>query len=142
MKLETKYRKHHLATEASTSHMTSPEARDRVVKIKGHFDLVEAPVEPHDLFKCNQCDELFRSAQSLGGHISRKHPKSSAQYQRKMERRHERTFDRKLLELAKEKHVKLYGASADLNRVKIRRFKKELRRQFEGGKLKVNGFKV
>jgi len=58
-----------------------------------------------------------------------------------MERRQERTFDRKLLELAKEKHIKLYGASADLNRVKIRRFKKELRRQFEDGKLKINGFK-
>ena len=141
MKLEHKYGNHHPVTEASTSHMTSPEARDRAVKIKSHFNLVEAPVQPHDPFRCTQCDELFRSAQSLGGHISRKHPKSSAQYQRKMERRQERTFDRKLLELAKEKHFKLYGASADLNRVKIRRFKKELRRQFEGGKLKINGFK-
>lgn len=57
-----------------------------------------------------------------------------------MERRLERTFDRKLLELAKEKHYKLYGVNADLNRVKIRRFKKELRRQFEGGKIKITGF--
>ena len=50
------------------------------------------------------CQELFKSAQSLGGHISRKHPKSSNQYRVKMIRRHERTFDRKLLELAKDKH--------------------------------------
>jgi len=44
-----------------------------------------------------------------------------------MQRRLERTFDRKLLELAKEKHNELYGVQNELNRVKIRRFKKELR---------------
>lgn len=45
MKLENKYGNHNPVTEASTSHMTSPEARDRAVKIKSHFNLVEAPVE-------------------------------------------------------------------------------------------------
>lgn len=28
-------------------------------------------------FLCKQCNEIFKSAQSFGGHISRKHPKSS-----------------------------------------------------------------
>lgn len=44
-----------------------------------------------------------------------------------MKRREERTFDRKLLELAKQRHMEVYGASEKLNRVKIRRFKKEIR---------------
>ena len=78
----------------------------------------------------------------MGGHISRKHPKSSEQYQIKMRRREERTFDRKLLELAKNEHVKQFGPDAELNRVKIRRFKKELRTKFEAGKLKIQGFQA
>jgi hypothetical protein len=57
-----------------------------------------------------------------------------------MKRREERTFDRKLLELAKNEHIKQFGAKAELNRVKIRRFKKELRIRFEAGKLKIQGF--
>jgi hypothetical protein len=44
-----------------------------------------------------------------------------------MQRREERTFDRQLLVLAKSEHIKHYGEKAELNRVKIRRFKKELR---------------
>jgi hypothetical protein len=44
-----------------------------------------------------------------------------------MKRREERTFDRKLLQLAKNEHHKQFGAEVELNRVKIRRFKKELR---------------
>lgn len=67
-----------VVTEASTALLTSPEARDREVKIKDDtFNLVDIN-ENQEQFRCNQCDEFFRSAQSLGGHISRKHPKSSA----------------------------------------------------------------
>jgi hypothetical protein len=54
-----------------------------------------------------------------------------------MKRREERTFDRKLLELAKDEHIKQFGRSAEINRVKIRRFKKELRAKFEQGKLRI-----
>ena len=57
------------------------------------------------VLQCKLCNECFKSAQSLGGHISRKHPKTSDQYINKMKRRDERTFDRKLLELAKERHI-------------------------------------
>ena len=45
-----------------------------------------------------------------------------------MKRRDERTFDRKLLELAKERHTSVYGQEVELNRVKIRRFKKEIKK--------------
>lgn len=57
-----------------------------------------------------------------------------------MKRRDERAFDRKLLELAKEQHQKVYGIFVALNRVKIRRFKKEIRKRFETGELKIEGF--
>ena len=57
-----------------------------------------------------------------------------------MKRRGERGFDRKLLELAKDQHTELFGANTELNRVKIRRFKKELRRQWEEGTLVIDGF--
>ena len=50
-----------------------------------------------------------------------------------MKRRGERGFDRKLLELAKDQHAVQFGANVDLDRVKIRRFKKELRRKWEEG---------
>jgi len=46
------------------------------------------------MLQCKMCSEKFKTAQSLGGHISRKHPKSSDKYLQKMQRRQERTFDR------------------------------------------------
>jgi hypothetical protein len=52
-----------------------------------------------------------------------------------MKRRDERTFDRKLLELAKQRHITTFGAEVKLNRVKIRRFKKEIRREIETGEI-------
>ena len=57
-----------------------------------------------------------------------------------MKRRDERKLDRKLLELAKLKHAEAYGKNTLLNRVKIRRFKKDLRKQFEDGELDLEGF--
>ena len=57
-----------------------------------------------------------------------------------MIRRQERTFDRKLLELAKNKHMEVYGDDQPINRVKIRRFKKELRKQWQDGTLIIDGF--
>lgn len=81
-------------------------------------------VDPDQTFQCNYCQEVFPTCQSLGGHISRKHPKTSERYQQKMVRRHERTFDRQILDLAKLEHSEQFGPDAELNRVKIRRFKK------------------
>ena len=53
-----------------------------------------------------------------------------------MARRDERVRERQILELAKEQHRRLYGNFAELNRVKIRKFKKDIRMQIEIGELK------
>ena len=68
----------------------------------------------------------------MGGHASRVHPGESDSYKRKLMRRDERTVERKLLALAKQKHAEMFGAEAPLNRVKIRKFKKELKKRFFG----------
>jgi hypothetical protein len=59
--------------------------------------------------------------------MSRVHPGRSNAYTRKVQRREERQFDRELLRLAKEKHAEEYGKDAALDRVKIRRYKKQFR---------------
>jgi len=59
--------------------------------------------------------------------MSRVHPGQSGSYARKIKRREERTFDRELLRLAKIEHTKMYGEESHLDRVKIRRFKRNLR---------------
>ena len=89
-------------------------------------------------FYCEKCREYFVSAQSLGGHISRQHPNSSEQYKKKMERRKEREFERQLLFLAKQEHMRQFGEATPLNRVKIRRFKKEIRRQMMGSQMTLS----
>ena len=65
--------------------------------------------------------------------MSRVHPGQSGSYARKIKRREERTFDRELLRLAKIEHVKQFGEAAHLDRVKIRRFKRNLRSQILKG---------
>ena len=65
--------------------------------------------------------------------MSRVHPGQSGSYARKIKRREERTFDRELLRLAKIEHVKQFGSTAHLDRVKIRRFKRNLRSQILKG---------
>ena len=59
--------------------------------------------------------------------MSRVHPGQSNSYARKIQRREERTFDRELLRLAKIEHSHIYGEATPLDRVKIRRFKRNLR---------------
>ncbi len=41
-------------------------------------------------------------------------------------------MERELLKLAKEKHKQIYGEHAPINRVKIRKFKREFRRTLYG----------
>ena len=59
--------------------------------------------------------------------MSRVHPGRSETYARKVERRKEREFDRELLRLAKIRHARELGRDAPLDRVKIRRYKKQLK---------------
>ena len=45
----------------------------------------------------------------------------------------ERAFDRELLRLAKIKHDNVFGVGAAIDRVKIRRFKREIRVSIKNG---------
>mmetsp|Transcript_25880 Transcript_25880/g.25150 ORF Transcript_25880/g.25150 Transcript_25880/m.25150 type:complete len:105 (+) Transcript_25880:206-520(+) len=80
-------------------------------------------------FECPKCHEKFARGQALGGHMSRVHPGGSDTYNKKLKRREERTQERKILKLAKEKFFKLYGKNKELDRVKIRRYKKEIKKK-------------
>ena len=81
---------------------------------------------------CDKCGDIFNSGWALGGHASRVHPGTSEAYKKKVQRREEREFERKLLQLAKEKHKSVYGQNTPINRVKIRKFKREFRRAITG----------
>lgn len=81
-----------------------------------------------DKYVCARCGEAFHSGWALGGHASRVHPGESDSYKRKILRREERTVERQLLDLAKQKHDEEFGVGAPINRVKIRKFKKELKK--------------
>lgn len=80
-------------------------------------------------FICVKCNEEFSSGWALGGHASRVHPGESDSYRKKIKRREERVFERMLLAKAKERHAEFYGEEAPLNRVKIRKFKKEIKKE-------------
>lgn len=90
--------------------------------------------EGADVFVCDKCGEKFQSGWALGGHASRVHPGESDAYKRKIQRREERTFDRELLALAKQRHNEVYGPDAPINRVKIRKFKREIRNEMKSRK--------
>lgn len=92
-------------------------------------------------FSCRYCKSSFRSAQALGGHMSRKHPGKSHDYNRKKEVRKRRELDRARLLLAKklfyrelgcdyEKLRKLKDGKAKLrdlmNRAKLKKIKTEI----------------
>jgi hypothetical protein len=79
-------------------------------------------------FICDKCGEVFTSGWALGGHASRVHPGESDAYRKKIQRRDEREFERRLLALAKERHRQVYGPGAPINRVKIRKFKRDFRK--------------
>jgi hypothetical protein len=119
-----------VATAVASRPRTDPPSQRR--ETKSHAPMKEASSESwYGQFECGYCKEQFKSAQSLGGHVSRRHPGTSQNYNYKIQRRDERAFERKLLQLAKERHAQVYGKDAVIDRPKIRRFKKELRKQLE-----------
>lgn len=83
-------------------------------------------------FYCDKCGETFPSGWALGGHASRVHPGESLNYKNKLMTREAREVERKLLALAKQMHIKMFGERVPINRVKIRKFKKELREKYSG----------
>lgn len=63
--------------------------------------------------------------------MSRVHPGRSSAYTRKIERRSERAFDRELLRLAKIRHDTFSPNADQLDRVKIRRYKKLIKKAID-----------
>jgi hypothetical protein len=96
------------------------------------------PVTGVETFYCRPCDENFETGQALGGHMSRVHPGQSSSYARKVQRRKEREPDRELLRLAKEMHARNFPKAGELDRVKIRRYKKIFRRLIQDKKLDID----
>lgn len=70
--------------------------------------------------------------------MSRSHPGTSMAFNRKITRRKEREEDRELLRLAKNIHYEAYGRDRPVDRVKIRRYKKDLRKRLLKGQLILN----
>ena len=70
--------------------------------------------------------------------MSRTHPGTSQAFNRKVTRRKEREQERELLRLAKLMHYEKDGRDKPLDRVKIRRYKKDLRKQMNKGTLVLN----
>jgi hypothetical protein len=65
--------------------------------------------------------------------MSRSHPGLSQAFNKKVTRRKEREEERELLRLAKNIHYETYGRDKPIDRVKIRRYKKDLRKKLLKG---------
>ena len=69
--------------------------------------------------KCPQCDRRFKASTSLGGHVSKKHPGSSAKYLKKTARRDERANEREVLARAKILFKETTGLDPKAHRAKV-----------------------
>jgi len=100
----------------------------------------ESP-EFRESFNCKYCKNRFKSAQALGGHMSRKHPGKSYDYNRKKEVRKKRELERAKLLLAKKLFYKDLGYDYDklrkmkngktrlrdlMNRARLKKFKADI----------------
>ena len=61
------------------------------------------------VFVCEFCRNIFKNGQSLGGHISQKHPKQSMKYKTKLEIRKQRTEQRNMIILCRKRILYQYG---------------------------------
>jgi len=79
------------------------------------------------IFKCGICGAEYSKSVALGGHQSKAHPGTSANYKRKIEIRQSREEERKLLERAKEWFVQNMYLCPENNRKIITSIKKVLK---------------
>lgn len=95
----------------------------------------EQPLDCNDEHVCPICKTSFKNGQGLGGHMSRVHQGQSASYQRKIQVREERTFDRLMFRCAKHFHDIKYGIVSEsnqfLDRAFIRRWKTKIYRYLD-----------
>ena len=88
---------------------------------------------------CPICELKFKNGQGLGGHMSRVHQGQSATYQRKIQVREGRTFDRLMFKYAKHFHdihyrmflEKQSNTDENLDRAYIRRWKTKIYKYLE-----------
>ena len=85
--------------------------------------------------KCRHCRASFKTAQALGGHMSRKHPGKSDDYNHKKEVRAKREFERVKLLLAKKRYYKGLGHDYE-ELLKTIEGKRKIRNLLNRGKLK------
>lgn len=66
------------------------------------------------VFICEYCRNIFKNGQSLGGHISQKHPRQSLKYKTKLEIRKQRTEQRNMIILCRKRILYQYGYNYEL----------------------------
>ena len=84
---------------------------------------------------CKICSKMFTCRQSLGGHMSRRHPGESIDYQTKLKLRNLRKNERELLYLTKRKYYGQIGLDYD-ELVSSKEGKKKLKEYLDRGILK------
>lgn len=91
-----------MATGKTQTHSTKSKAKAKKAKAK-------AKEEDHErTYSCEFCNRHFHTPYSLGGHVSKAHPKKSDTYKKKLLRRAERGPERELLGLAKQVFTRKY----------------------------------
>lgn len=79
------------------------------------FNRIRATNKRHmKVFICDFCQQIFKNGQSLGGHISQKHPQQSLKYKNKLEIRKQRTTQRNMIILCRKKILYQYGYNYEL----------------------------
>ena len=69
---------------------------------------------------CKICGVKMRSSTALGGHISKAHPNMSGAFSKRMRIREERTFERSMLQAAKDVFLKITpGGDINENRNRV-----------------------
>ena len=77
-------------------------------------------------FKCNHCSLVFKEPYSLGGHVSKVHPRQQSNYANKMETYRARTKHRENLVMAKKWFKDMTGRDPKNHRLLITKIKIQL----------------
>ena len=72
----------------------------QLFKIRAHKTEDNTTEKPTS--KCKICGKKWKNYSALGGHTSKAHPKLSSEFSKRMRIREERTFERSMLQAAKD----------------------------------------
>jgi len=87
-------------------------------------------------FICSECQERFPSGQSLGGHMSKRHPGKSDRYFSKKQTRERRTKERVKLVIAKKRFYEELDYDYE-EMIKTQEGKEEMKRMLNRGKIRA-----